>query len=178
MENKQHIYSNCQQILTFLIKIAIDWNPSYTRLRLICEWSDIVCVLAPLSLSSSPCSLSSSNNFLTFPECPEDSTVEAESEDDIAASQTSLERPAPHRGNTMVHVCWHRNTSVSMVDFSIAVEVPAKPQHSDLLLPSCLTVFFLCVRVCAVPWFTLITSQWEQYPPLLHHIILTIPFYA
>lgn len=23
----------------------------------------------------------------------------------------------------MVHVCWHRNTSVSMVDFSIAVEV-------------------------------------------------------
>lgn len=58
--------------------------------------------------------------------------VEAESEDDITASQTSLERPAPHRGNTMVHVCWHRNTSVSMVDFSIAVEVPAKPQHSTL----------------------------------------------
>uniref|UniRef100_A0A671VZX9 FERM, ARHGEF and pleckstrin domain-containing protein 1 n=1 Tax=Sparus aurata TaxID=8175 RepID=A0A671VZX9_SPAAU len=64
----------------------------------------------------------SSNNLLTFPECPEDSTVEAESEDDIAASHTSLERPAPHRGNTMVHVCWHRNTSVSMVDFSVAVE--------------------------------------------------------
>lgn len=151
MENKQHIYSNCQQILTFLIKIAIDWNPSYTRLRLICEWSDIVCVLAPLSLSSSPCSLSSSNNFLTFPECPEDSTVEAESEDDIAASQTSLERPAPHRGNTMVHVCWHRNTSVSMVDFSIAVEVPAKPQHSDLrpappLLPH--RFLSLCPSVC------------------------------
>uniref|UniRef100_A0A671W2C2 FERM, ARHGEF and pleckstrin domain-containing protein 1 n=1 Tax=Sparus aurata TaxID=8175 RepID=A0A671W2C2_SPAAU len=62
------------------------------------------------------------NNLLTFPECPEDSTVEAESEDDIAASHTSLERPAPHRGNTMVHVCWHRNTSVSMVDFSVAVE--------------------------------------------------------
>uniref|UniRef100_A0A7N6BZA4 FERM, ARHGEF and pleckstrin domain-containing protein 1 n=1 Tax=Anabas testudineus TaxID=64144 RepID=A0A7N6BZA4_ANATE len=51
-----------------------------------------------------------------------DSSAEAESEDDMAASQTSLERPAPHRGNTMVHVCWHRNTSVSMVDFSIAVE--------------------------------------------------------
>uniref|UniRef100_A0A674N861 FERM, ARHGEF and pleckstrin domain-containing protein 1 n=1 Tax=Takifugu rubripes TaxID=31033 RepID=A0A674N861_TAKRU len=54
--------------------------------------------------------------------CPEDSAVEAESEDETAASQTSLERPAPHRGNTMVHVCWHRNTSVSMVDFSVAVE--------------------------------------------------------
>ncbi|XP_041857771.1 FERM, ARHGEF and pleckstrin domain-containing protein 1 isoform X2 [Melanotaenia boesemani] len=54
--------------------------------------------------------------------CPEDSSVEAESEDDMTASHTSLERPAPHRGNTMVHVCWHRNTSVSMVDFSIAVE--------------------------------------------------------
>ncbi|XP_074515327.1 FERM, ARHGEF and pleckstrin domain-containing protein 1 isoform X1 [Sebastes fasciatus] len=54
--------------------------------------------------------------------CPEDSSVEAESEDDITASHTSLERSAPHRGNTMVHVCWHRNTSVSLVDFSVAVE--------------------------------------------------------
>uniref|UniRef100_A0A8C2XMJ7 FERM, ARHGEF and pleckstrin domain-containing protein 1 n=1 Tax=Cyclopterus lumpus TaxID=8103 RepID=A0A8C2XMJ7_CYCLU len=54
--------------------------------------------------------------------CPEDSLVEAESEDDITASHTSLERSSPHRGNTMVHVCWHRNTSVSMVDFSLAVE--------------------------------------------------------
>lgn len=48
--------------------------------------------------------------------------MEAESEDDTTASHASTERPAPHRGNTMVHVCWHRNTSVSMVDFSIAVE--------------------------------------------------------
>lgn len=48
-----------------------------------------------------------------------------ESEDDLSASRTSLERQAPHRGNTMVHVCWHRNTSVSMVDFSVAVEVSA-----------------------------------------------------
>ncbi|XP_029385957.1 FERM, ARHGEF and pleckstrin domain-containing protein 1-like [Echeneis naucrates] len=54
--------------------------------------------------------------------CPEDSLVEAESEDDMTPSHTSLEKPALHRGNTMVHVCWHRNTSVSMVDFSIAVE--------------------------------------------------------
>ncbi|KAM3837800.1 FERM, ARHGEF and pleckstrin domain-containing protein 1 isoform 1-T2 [Vipera latastei] len=53
---------------------------------------------------------------------PEESTVDQESEDDLTASRTSLERQAPHRGNTTVHVCWHRNTSVSMVDFSIAVE--------------------------------------------------------
>ncbi|XP_010893203.1 FERM, ARHGEF and pleckstrin domain-containing protein 1 isoform X2 [Esox lucius] len=52
----------------------------------------------------------------------EDSCQEAESEDDLAASRTSLERQAPHRGNTTVHVCWHRNTTVSMVDFSVAVE--------------------------------------------------------
>uniref|UniRef100_A0A8C6SRT2 FERM, ARHGEF and pleckstrin domain-containing protein 1 n=1 Tax=Neogobius melanostomus TaxID=47308 RepID=A0A8C6SRT2_9GOBI len=53
--------------------------------------------------------------------CPEDS-AEAESEDDMSAPQTSSERPTSHRGNTMVHVCWHRNTSVSMMDYSIAVE--------------------------------------------------------
>uniref|UniRef100_A0AAY4D3E0 FERM, ARHGEF and pleckstrin domain-containing protein 1 n=1 Tax=Denticeps clupeoides TaxID=299321 RepID=A0AAY4D3E0_9TELE len=52
----------------------------------------------------------------------EDSALEPESEDDLSASRTSLERQAPPRGNTTVHVCWHRNTSVSMLDFSIAVE--------------------------------------------------------
>uniref|UniRef100_A0AAR2K839 FERM, ARHGEF and pleckstrin domain-containing protein 1 n=1 Tax=Pygocentrus nattereri TaxID=42514 RepID=A0AAR2K839_PYGNA len=53
---------------------------------------------------------------------------EVESEDDLGGSRTSLERhgnsSAHHRGNTTVHVCWHRNTSVSMLDFSIATEVP------------------------------------------------------
>lgn len=57
-------------------------------------------------------------------ESPDEAGVaDQESEDDLSASRTSLERQAPHRGNTMVHVCWHRNTSVSMVDFSVAVEV-------------------------------------------------------
>ena len=69
--------------------------------------------------------MSKNNGSVNFPESPEDSSAEAESEDDLSASRSSLERPAPHRGNTTVHVCWHRNTSVSMVDFSIAVEVPA-----------------------------------------------------
>lgn len=76
--------------------------------------------------------------------------MEAESEDDIMALQSSLERPAQHRGNTMVHVCWHRSTSVSMVDFSVATEVPVKPRRSapGLLLPaaSC----SLCLSVCCL----------------------------
>ncbi|KAM8976794.1 FERM, ARHGEF and pleckstrin domain-containing protein 1 isoform 1-T1 [Pelodytes ibericus] len=53
---------------------------------------------------------------------PEEGPVDQESEDDLSASRTSLERQSPHRGNTTVHVCWHRNTSVSMIDFSFAVE--------------------------------------------------------
>lgn len=55
---------------------------------------------------------------------------EVESEDDVCGSQTSLPRHGNssantlQRGNTTAHVCWHRNTSVSMLDFSIATEVP------------------------------------------------------
>ncbi|XP_067842681.1 FERM, ARHGEF and pleckstrin domain-containing protein 1 isoform X2 [Heptranchias perlo] len=52
----------------------------------------------------------------------DETSVEQESEDDLSTSRTSLERQSPHRGNTTMHVCWHRNTSVSMVDYSIAVE--------------------------------------------------------
>uniref|UniRef100_H3CSA1 FERM, ARHGEF and pleckstrin domain-containing protein 1 n=1 Tax=Tetraodon nigroviridis TaxID=99883 RepID=H3CSA1_TETNG len=51
----------------------------------------------------------------------EDGSVDLESEDELSSSRSSLERQG-HRGNTTVHVCWHRNTSVSMVDFSVAVE--------------------------------------------------------
>ncbi|XP_061918160.1 FERM, ARHGEF and pleckstrin domain-containing protein 1-like isoform X1 [Entelurus aequoreus] len=51
----------------------------------------------------------------------EDIGAEHESEEEQCGSRSSLERQA-QRGNTTVHVCWHRNTSVSMVDFSIAVE--------------------------------------------------------
>ncbi|XP_005992351.1 FERM, ARHGEF and pleckstrin domain-containing protein 1 [Latimeria chalumnae] len=67
---------------------------------------------APELLASSP----------TDNKSAEEPTVDQESEDDLSASRTSLERQSPHRGNTTVHVCWHRNTSVSMIDFSIAVE--------------------------------------------------------
>uniref|UniRef100_A0A672RE43 PH domain-containing protein n=1 Tax=Sinocyclocheilus grahami TaxID=75366 RepID=A0A672RE43_SINGR len=53
---------------------------------------------------------------------------EVESEDDLCGSRTSLQRNGNdsantlHRGNTTAHVCWHRNTSVSKLDFSIAIE--------------------------------------------------------
>ncbi|XP_069826795.1 FERM, ARHGEF and pleckstrin domain-containing protein 1 isoform X2 [Dendropsophus ebraccatus] len=53
---------------------------------------------------------------------PEEGPGDQESEDDLSASRSSLERQSPHRGNTTVHVCWHRNTSVSVIDFSFAVE--------------------------------------------------------
>lgn len=133
------------------------------------SWMWVIWHCLCYSVPSAPGSLSSSNNLLTFPECPEDASVEAESEDDMTASHTSLDRPAPHRGNTMVHVCWHRNTSVSMVDFSIAVEVSAKPQPPPpplLLLLSCF--------LCAASEFTLI-SQLEQCPPAMH-CTLTTPY--
>ncbi|XP_040004300.1 FERM, ARHGEF and pleckstrin domain-containing protein 1-like isoform X2 [Xiphias gladius] len=86
------------------------------------KWmEDIKMAIEMANTSNGPSSDLLTSN-LTDNKCPEDSSVEAESEDDMTASHTSLERPAPHRGNTMVHVCWHRNTTVSMVDFSIAVE--------------------------------------------------------
>uniref|UniRef100_A0A8C4EKZ5 FERM, ARHGEF and pleckstrin domain-containing protein 1 n=1 Tax=Dicentrarchus labrax TaxID=13489 RepID=A0A8C4EKZ5_DICLA len=50
-----------------------------------------------------------------------DNSKSLESEEELCGSRSSLERQG-HRGNTTVHVCWHRNTSVSMVDFSVAVE--------------------------------------------------------
>uniref|UniRef100_A0A672M9H9 FERM, ARHGEF and pleckstrin domain-containing protein 1 n=1 Tax=Sinocyclocheilus grahami TaxID=75366 RepID=A0A672M9H9_SINGR len=62
------------------------------------------------------------SSSFTDSKSPEESSADQESEDDLSASRTSLERQTPHRGNTTVHVCWHRNSSVSMVDFSVALE--------------------------------------------------------
>ncbi|XP_073768476.1 FERM, ARHGEF and pleckstrin domain-containing protein 1 [Danio rerio] len=53
---------------------------------------------------------------------------DVESEDDLCGSRTSLTKNGKsssnsvHRGNTTAHVCWHRNTSVSMLDFIRATE--------------------------------------------------------
>ncbi|XP_043557645.1 FERM, ARHGEF and pleckstrin domain-containing protein 2 isoform X4 [Chiloscyllium plagiosum] len=49
-------------------------------------------------------------------------SLEQESEDDTHSSHSSLEKQTHHRANTTMHVCWHRNTSVSMLDHSVAVE--------------------------------------------------------
>ncbi|NXS71335.1 FARP2 protein, partial [Pandion haliaetus] len=49
-------------------------------------------------------------------------SLEQESEDDIHSSHSSLDRQTHHRANTTMHVCWYRNTSVSMTDHSVAVE--------------------------------------------------------
>uniref|UniRef100_A0A674F0G3 FERM, ARHGEF and pleckstrin domain-containing protein 1 n=1 Tax=Salmo trutta TaxID=8032 RepID=A0A674F0G3_SALTR len=99
-----HVFTN---LATMKYCVTIYLIRFYSRIRL-------------PTLSPGVCGI---NRFLNFPESTtEDSCAEAESEDDLMASRTSLERQAPHRGNTTVHVCWHRNTSVSMVDFSVAVE--------------------------------------------------------
>uniref|UniRef100_A0A3Q3MUE9 FERM, ARHGEF and pleckstrin domain-containing protein 1 n=1 Tax=Labrus bergylta TaxID=56723 RepID=A0A3Q3MUE9_9LABR len=87
------------------------------------KWmEDIQGAIEMAKTSNGPSSDILSSNLTDSNKCPEDSLVEAESEDDITAPHASLDKPTPHRGNTMVHVCWHRNTSVSMVDFSVAVE--------------------------------------------------------
>lgn len=130
---------NCGLTVTVRKYILSKKNPTWDYVWMI--WH---CLCFSALLPSPPYPLPSSNNLLTFPECPEDS-VEAESEDDLTSSHTSLDRP--HRGNTMVHVCWHRNTSVSMVDFSIAVEVPAKPQTCSSPPAS---LFSLSVSECAL----------------------------
>ncbi|KAJ8375209.1 hypothetical protein SKAU_G00057890 [Synaphobranchus kaupii] len=49
-------------------------------------------------------------------------SLEQESEDDMNSSRSSLDKQMHHRANTTMHVCWHRNTSVSMSDHSLAVE--------------------------------------------------------
>ncbi|XP_036610465.1 FERM, ARHGEF and pleckstrin domain-containing protein 2 isoform X1 [Trichosurus vulpecula] len=49
-------------------------------------------------------------------------SLEQESEEDAHSSHSSLDRQSHHRANTTMHVCWYRNTSVSMTDHSVAVE--------------------------------------------------------
>ncbi|XP_016119771.1 FERM, RhoGEF and pleckstrin domain-containing protein 2-like [Sinocyclocheilus grahami] len=58
-------------------------------------------------------------------------SLEQESEDDMNSSRCSLDKQSHHRANTTMHVCWHRNTSVSMSDHSLAVEVAFTHLHTD-----------------------------------------------
>ncbi|KAL2081634.1 hypothetical protein ACEWY4_023487 [Coilia grayii] len=86
------------------------------------KWmEDIKMAVDKAEMSNGPTSMPLASG-LNDHKSAEDSALEQESEDDLSASRTSLERQGPHRGNTMVHVCWHRNTSVSMLDYNMAVE--------------------------------------------------------
>lgn len=91
-------------------------------------------------------------------------SLEQESEEDIHSSRSSLDRQSHHRANTTMHVCWYRNTSVSMTDHSVAVEVPSSRAHITITFTYhsvCLGCWFLCtVYMCAVltPPFPSITS--------------------
>ncbi|XP_041067618.1 FERM, ARHGEF and pleckstrin domain-containing protein 2 isoform X4 [Carcharodon carcharias] len=60
--------------------------------------------------------------ILMFPGSSDEVSLEQESEDDTHSSHSSLDKQTHHRANTTMHVCWHRNTSVSMLDHSVAVE--------------------------------------------------------
>uniref|UniRef100_A0AAR2L5R1 FERM, ARHGEF and pleckstrin domain-containing protein 2 n=1 Tax=Pygocentrus nattereri TaxID=42514 RepID=A0AAR2L5R1_PYGNA len=66
-------------------------------------------------------------------------SLEQESEDDVNSSRCSLDKQSHHRANTTMHVCWHRNTSVSMSDHSLAVENSFSNScnniHFEILLP-------------------------------------------
>lgn len=103
------------------------------------------------------------------PELTEDGGAEQESEEELCGSRSSLERQG-HRGNTTVHVCWHRNTSVSMVDFSVAVEVPrvfvCRPRRLHTS-HSC----FVAVETCGCPALHVCLS-WTSC--CLHHRQRTI----
>uniref|UniRef100_A0A8D2CTS0 FERM, ARHGEF and pleckstrin domain-containing protein 2 n=1 Tax=Sciurus vulgaris TaxID=55149 RepID=A0A8D2CTS0_SCIVU len=56
------------------------------------------------------------------PRSSDEISLEQESEEDAQGTQGSLEGQGQHRANTMMHVCWYRNTSVSRADHSAAVE--------------------------------------------------------
>uniref|UniRef100_A0ACB8F9Y1 FERM, ARHGEF and pleckstrin domain-containing protein 2 n=1 Tax=Sphaerodactylus townsendi TaxID=933632 RepID=A0ACB8F9Y1_9SAUR len=70
-----------------------------------------------MSLDNSMCNRSNRSS--------DEVSLEQESEDDIHSSRSSLDRQNHHRANTTMHVCWYRNTSVSMTDHSVAVEFSA-----------------------------------------------------
>ncbi|XP_035006300.1 FERM, ARHGEF and pleckstrin domain-containing protein 1 isoform X1 [Hippoglossus stenolepis] len=85
------------------------------------RWVEDIRMAIDLAEQSSSPSDDLLSTSLTDNKLSEDGVAEQESEDELCGSRSSLERQG-HRGNTTVHVCWHRNTSVSMVDFSVAVE--------------------------------------------------------
>ncbi|XP_058474257.1 FERM, ARHGEF and pleckstrin domain-containing protein 1-like isoform X1 [Solea solea] len=85
------------------------------------RWVEDIRMAIDLAEQSSSPGTDLLSTSLTDNKLLDDGVAEQESEEELCGSRSSLERQG-HRGNTTVHVCWHRNTSVSMVDFSVAVE--------------------------------------------------------
>ncbi|XP_038576532.1 FERM, ARHGEF and pleckstrin domain-containing protein 1-like isoform X1 [Micropterus salmoides] len=85
------------------------------------RWVEDIRMAIDLAEQSSSTNTDLLSTSLSDNKLSEDGGAELESEEELCGSRSSLERQG-HRGNTTVHVCWHRNTSVSMVDFSVAVE--------------------------------------------------------
>ncbi|XP_037617475.1 FERM, ARHGEF and pleckstrin domain-containing protein 1-like isoform X2 [Sebastes umbrosus] len=85
------------------------------------RWVEDIRMAIDLAEQSSSTNTDLLSTSLSDNKLSEDGGGELESEEELCGSRSSLERQG-HRGNTTVHVCWHRNTSVSMVDFSVAVE--------------------------------------------------------
>ncbi|KAM6892928.1 FERM, ARHGEF and pleckstrin domain-containing protein 1-like isoform 1-T1 [Lycodopsis pacificus] len=85
------------------------------------RWVEDIRMAIDLAEQSSSPSTDLLSSSLSDNKLSEDGGAELESEEELCGSRSSLERQG-HRSNTTVHVCWHRNTSVSMVDFSVAVE--------------------------------------------------------
>lgn len=93
-------------------------------------------------------------------------SLEQESEDDMNSSRTSLDKQTHHRANTTMHVCWHRNTSVSMSDHSLAVEVL-------LLCPLWNTHTHSFTHPHTLITYTKTDHKaWKWPPVLLHHQLL------
>ncbi|XP_045914553.1 FERM, ARHGEF and pleckstrin domain-containing protein 1-like [Micropterus dolomieu] len=85
------------------------------------RWVEDIRMAIDLAEQSSSTNTDLLSTSLSDNKLSEEGGAELESEEELCGSRSSLERQG-HRGNTTVHVCWHRNTSVSMVDFSVAVE--------------------------------------------------------
>uniref|UniRef100_A0A672SJA8 FERM, ARHGEF and pleckstrin domain-containing protein 2 n=1 Tax=Sinocyclocheilus grahami TaxID=75366 RepID=A0A672SJA8_SINGR len=102
------IYS-AQRTIVVAASSKVEMNKWIEDLNMAIDMSKKCQAKSDLLLDQSPCDRSNMS-------------LEQESEDDMNSSRCSLDKQSHHRANTTMHVCWHRNTSVSMSDHSLAVE--------------------------------------------------------
>jgi len=80
---------------------------------------------------------------------------EMAAESSIALSAAERQNQMQHRANATVHVCWHRNTSVSSRDMHVALQV----RCPMMTLLSLLSIIVHCI-IC-------ITGMWSTSAALL-----------